>query len=106
MSKTSESKKSEVEIPPSVLAAEQGKLKLQKDGNISSHAEGVSGTFVGYLEITEGNRIPATLYLRDGKVMMLNTPYDNEESKGRPYPFVIYDLQILFQQVLREGQIR
>lgn len=97
-------KKSETQVPPSVAAMQEGKV-IAQDDNISVHALNTNGTFIGFLEMPNGARIPATCYVKNGKVEMLSTPYDNEESKGRPQAFVIYDLGILFQRVLREGQI-
>lgn len=97
--------------PPSEVAVQEGKLRELKEGesaedlSFSVHAEGATGMFIGYFDKSEGRSIPAVLYVEDGKVVRISTPYDNELSKGRANAYVRYDLGVLFTKVITEGQI-
>lgn len=92
----------EVAVPPSVLAAQAGALK---DTVTNALPEGADGTFIGFLQRGK-NLVPAVLYVSNGAVQRVSTPYDTADSPGRPFAFALYDMQVLFQQVIRESQVK
>lgn len=60
------------------------------------------GVFIGHTMRKDGY-VPTVLYISNG-TPSVSFPYDNEESFGRPKAYVNFDLQVLMNRVLQNGE--